>query len=585
MSTLYHDNFENDALGSIAPGWVDGSGANFVVSTNNPVSGTRAFGEAAFTNGHTAIYTGIAATADACVQASQVVQLDSNGYGANIGLSLRTDAAGGATGYYFLPDFHVGSVLLFKRVAGTYTLVNNTPMGISWTNGQKACLKAQVQGSTLTWKVWPATSAEPSAWTATAVDSSITTAGYAGVYCGSNNVNPGSTTCSFDDIFIGNAGTSFPTTVATALNVNLHTSPFNWAINSTTGQLLSINVGAELDIVAAATTQICLDVNVNAFSAASYPAASYPKIKYSIDGGPLTSYQLQPMDRVLNLATGLSSGTHTLQLWLMGLDVYGGNPASTPLTTKWSGANSLIINSILLDAGATLSTYTPPAKTWLALGDSITEGQWQLGNSNVLTNAVAYEDATTSHIALLANVFGAQICNVSFGGQSWTATFDSDIPPVPSTYNFIYNGVSRSFSAPPNYCSINLGANGTVTASTVASFLTTLRAACGNATQLILLVPFGGQNRSAITTAYNTYKGTSPTDNLILIDLNDSRFAGTYGTPTEYLSDGLHPTTTGQAIIAASLTRAISTTLAASSETGGGSGTTHTVGGGIFAGL
>jgi hypothetical protein len=98
--TLAHDNFENDTVGSIAPGWVNGTGANFVVTTNLPVSSSNALGEATYTNGHTAVYTGVAALADSCFQFSQIIQLDGSGHGANLSPSLRATAdAPGALAY------------------------------------------------------------------------------------------------------------------------------------------------------------------------------------------------------------------------------------------------------------------------------------------------------------------------------------------------------------------------------------------------------------------------------------------------------------------------------------------------------
>jgi lysophospholipase L1-like esterase len=583
MSITFWDNFENDALNAIAPGWVNGTGANFTVTTNTPVSGSHAFGEAAFTSGHTAVYTGAPAAADQVCQLTQVVQLDASGHGANIGPSLRTDSAATTTGYYFLPEFHGGAILVYKRVAGTFTNVANIATGITWTNGMVAIIKAQVQGTTLGCKVWAGGTAEPSSWTGTLTDASISTAGYAGLYTGSNAGANGATTSSFDDFFLGSAGTTFPTTVVTGLTGNLYKSQFNWAMSSTTGQLTTINPGAEIDLDFASATQVCLAVNVSAFASAGYPAASYPKIKYSISGGPMQTYQLQSTDNVLQLGGSLT-GSNSLQLWLMGLDPYGGNPGGTPLTTKWSGANSLVIRGILLDYGATTSPQAAASKTWLAYGDSITEGEWQLGNSNVLANAVAYGDATTSHIAFVSGAMGAQLSNVSFGGQAWAGTFDGDVPQISSTYNFLYNGVSRSFASPPNYVSVNLGPNGSGLASStiLTSFLASLRESVGSSAQILVLVPFGGQARANIEAGFAAYLSANPTDNAKLIDLNDARFAGTFGTPAEFLSDGLHPTQMGQAMAAAELVHAIQTALGSTGGgNGGATGTSRSVSGGL----
>ncbi len=351
---------------------------------------------------------------------------------------------------------------------------------------------------------------------------------------------------------IYNAENASPVTVTVA-DANLKFSPYNWFVNGSTSAR-TVNPGSLK--LGFSGTSIGVKVDVSALT--SFPSTSYPKIKFSIDGGLATYYQLKSSDATVPLANGIASGSHVLQLWGAALDVYDGGNGGTPVATKWSGANALVVDGFVLDAGATTVPVTPQfTKSWLAYGDSITEGEWQLGSSSSPSNAVAYADSTSSHVRFLAEAFGADVSNIGFGGQSWTTTFNSDVPPLPSTWNFIFSGQARSFTTPPDYVSINMGSNGGLTNSAVVtSFLTSLRAAVGVRSQVVVFVPFGGYGRTAITAGVATYKLGNPSDNVFLIDLNDGRFVGTIGTPTLYLSDGLHPNAIGQAIVASELVNA-----------------------------
>ena len=89
--------------------------------------------------------------------------------GANIGAVLRwTD-----TNNWYKAYLDGAHLVLQKKVNGTTTTISSVPFAA--TAGTTYSLRFQAIGTTLKAKAWPSSSTEPTAWTITGADSSLTT--------------------------------------------------------------------------------------------------------------------------------------------------------------------------------------------------------------------------------------------------------------------------------------------------------------------------------------------------------------------------------------------------------------------------
>lgn len=237
MATLYTNNFDSETTGTLPTGWANVGSADFKVRASDALSGSKAFGDPSYSAGEMAVYTGISAQADLIGQISQRVNLDGSNHGANLGITLRM-SSDGQNGYFFLPDWATGGaqpkVFLFKRVSGSFTLLNGTDHGLTLVDGDFVWFKAEANGTTLRWKAWKNGTSEPGSWTYSTTDSSVSSAGYFGLYAGYNNLAQGSTTSSCDDVTISD--NSSPTLTAGSISLTSKTdTTVNLSCTAATG--------------------------------------------------------------------------------------------------------------------------------------------------------------------------------------------------------------------------------------------------------------------------------------------------------------------------------------------------------------
>ena len=107
--------------------------------------------------------------------------------------------------YYWLRlEFDVGGAVtakISKTISGSFTeLASRSGIpGLTYTAGQSYTIRSSVSGSRLSLRVWPAGTPEPSAWTLTDVDSSITAAGRYGLASWVVSGNTNTTEVRFDN--------------------------------------------------------------------------------------------------------------------------------------------------------------------------------------------------------------------------------------------------------------------------------------------------------------------------------------------------------------------------------------------------
>jgi lysophospholipase L1-like esterase len=258
-----------------------------------------------------------------------------------------------------------------------------------------------------------------------------------------------------------------------------------------------------------------------------------PKFRWSIDGQPLQTAQAT---RTLELAKNLPNKTHSLTLYLA---------ASDANYDRWNTPTQIIrLESLELDNGATVK---PPKniskKQAIFFGDSITEGAWNLGDSfrvidKKYVDWVQHSDATQAWPRYLADALKLEYGAAGSGGMGWLKTSHSNIPALPESWRFHYKNHPRNFQRNPDIIFLNMGTNdGTKdTAPVVRQWLAEVHKNLPK-TKVILIIPFGQQNKSSLLAAAKSSPRTQ------VLDLGPAFAEGIqkYGQTTPTSHDGLHP--------------------------------------------
>lgn len=210
--------FDATAVNSLPTGWVAISGSWSAQTTNALTGHTHTLANTTHTDGQIALDENPSTTADMDISYVTTVGATSASNQSGMGVVARADS-GFTQAYAFVYTTTAG--LIFKRTSSTYAQINNTAHGLTLVAGNIIAVRFQTVGTTIRWKLWRVTSAEPSAWTASITDSSVSAAGYAGVY----NQDPGGLTAT---------GTFSDYTVS---SINSTTTLINISPTSVTGTL------------------------------------------------------------------------------------------------------------------------------------------------------------------------------------------------------------------------------------------------------------------------------------------------------------------------------------------------------------
>lgn len=146
--------------------------------------------------GHLQLHTPTAVNAGVLAKKKDIVSADAEllaliGEGSSASLVLRGqgDSAFGHAAYHFSIKYNESIGFYNESADGSWTQIASSTQGGGWC-GQADCpygadsrylARFRVEGETLSAKVWPEGSDEPSTWSITAVDSHITTAGFIGI--------------------------------------------------------------------------------------------------------------------------------------------------------------------------------------------------------------------------------------------------------------------------------------------------------------------------------------------------------------------------------------------------------------------
>jgi hypothetical protein len=267
-----------------------------------------------------------------------------------------------------------------------------------------------------------------------------------------------------------------PVTVSVT-DANLFFSPYNWQLSGST-YAQSNNPGAYLKTKFTGTS-VKLNVDVSPETGDSVSSGNYPAVEYSVDGGAFARYQLTSADTQIALATGLSAGTHTLEVHFVGVMWNTNDRWTTPVMV-------LRLTGLEIDHGASTAAPSLKSRRILILGDSEGEGHEVLAS----TVSVAHQNARLAYPALLgvAGKFNAEYGTVAFAGQGYTATGGGNVPVVGTAWDHYWSGASRlsgGLLSPVPYAVVSChgrndsgAVDGTVTTD-IASIITAIRVAAG----------------------------------------------------------------------------------------------------------
>jgi len=280
-------------------------------------------------------------------------------------------------------------------------------------------------------------------------------------------------------------------------------SPYNW-FSDGSESLQSNNIKSDATYAISNTpgayfktrfsgTSFSIAVDVAAIVSAGISAGNYPVIEYQIDGGAWQRVQLASSSSIIELASSLSVGIHTIECHFVGVIWSGGDRWITPVL-------AIKITDIILDDGEFLYAPTIKPKRAMLYGDSHSEGYEVLASGTTVAN----QNARLAWPALLASHLNAEYGVAGFAGQGYTVGVGgASLPDCEDAWNFYSSGKSRLVSsvfAPDiDYVVSGHGTNdadGGALQTAVQNTLAAMKAASPNGVVFSIMPP--GGNRTTI---------------------------------------------------------------------------------------
>lgn len=301
--------------------------------------------------------------------------------------------------------------------------------------------------------------------------SPVTAAGKAGMWLSQNE-------------FIDNFTAGVPSVGQDILvtDANMFFSPYNWKKSGSTYAQTN-NAGAYFKTKFTGTS-CTLNVDVSPIGGTS--AGDFPVIEWKVDAGSWQRVQLTSTTTTISLATGLSAGTHSLEVHCVGTG-YAEDLWIAPVMV-------LRVTGLTIDAGATTAAPTLRTKRMFVVGDSHLAGLELLGTPANLANS----NARLAYGALIAGSLDAEYGSVGFSSQGYTQGGTGSVPALTSAWDLYWSGNSRLVSAKlspiPDYVFSGHGHNdsggssGTVSTA-VATFISGIRAAVNSTTPIFICSP------------------------------------------------------------------------------------------------
>jgi hypothetical protein len=181
MSLIYSSNFDSDTAGTLPSGWANKVG-NWKVNTVNPVSGANEYRSESNVDGDVVLYSGASALA-AMEFASKQKAVAGAAYLPLVSHIVRSDSAN--NNHYAVIFSNMtgssGKVLFFKKIGGSYSLIGSAvTISLAFSAGDTIFIKTTIIGNAIS--AYAGNGSLPGSPLATITDSSVTAAGYPGLY-------------------------------------------------------------------------------------------------------------------------------------------------------------------------------------------------------------------------------------------------------------------------------------------------------------------------------------------------------------------------------------------------------------------
>jgi lysophospholipase L1-like esterase len=283
--------------------------------------------------------------------------------------------------------------------------------------------------------------------------------------------------------------TPTPTTALIAPNdLNILYSPYNWLVSSTAAK--SINPGAYFKcLLTGSPTSITLGFDLTNIS------TPLPQIRYRIDNGPWVSTEVAA-SIVVAIPSSNTFTKHLIEVQFKSM---------TETVNRWNSPQNtaLVFTGITVAPASGVATASIRKRklTIAAFGDSITEGVRTL--SSTASKGTDGNDSSQSWSMPLADLMGAEVGNIGFGGTGLSKSGSGNVPATGTSYNLLWAGQARSFAVVPDLIAINIGHNDTTTDTTAAgtAFLNGLLAATPSTTKIAVIQPWSGRQATNLKAA------------------------------------------------------------------------------------
>jgi lysophospholipase L1-like esterase len=317
--------------------------------------------------------------------------------------------------------------------------------------------------------------------------------------------------------------------------------------------------GAYFKFNVSGTVNLSLDIDNSTTS--SFPSGNMPIVSYIIDGGDRVDSQLQPSLTNFAISSSLSTGAHTVEVYLRSTSLNQGD--------RWgsigvSPTNVLRIKGIVIDSAAIISASTLRSKRMVIYGDSRTECYNLDGSSQ--------DYPVNGYGALMARALDAEWANVGYGSQGVTVAGAGNVPAMLTSYSLYSAGRARSATG-VDYVTVLQGFNdnsnsvgGATIQTDVQALLGNLRTLYGGNTRIFWFYDPAGFYASNYAAAVAAYRTANPSDTKVYyIDISSAspvpaqfdQFSGA----TDYTADGVHFNQFGSGVLGAQYAAKIQTAL------------------------
>lgn len=279
---------------------------------------------------------------------------------------------------------------------------------------------------------------------------------------------------------LNGSGTDLTTTDVETVphsDASIYFSKNNWAM-STAGYAMTICAGAYFK-------QAFTGDNVVLVLNTAYLGFPRSQLYWSIDGQPPVKAEAASTIYCPVPAATLTAPWHVIEVYVK---------STSEGLLRWSDTapTAIMIESIVLDSGA--SVKLPNIRPLLVEfnGDSITEGVRTLGET--ATYDTDRNDSLATWAMAVGRALNAEVTMRGFGGSGMTGTGSGSIPPLPTLYPLVTPGYPRDWQTAPDITFFNEGTNdqGATSASFQSAAVGVLTTALNNypSTKIVPMIPF-----------------------------------------------------------------------------------------------